>query len=294
MAHGRTRTAGRPPRVAFQGEAGAYSDEAAQVLFPRAATVGYPVFSEVFEALGAGAVQRAVLPVENTTAGVVQEVSDLLWAHDDVHVVGEHVSSIRHFLLAPSGAAVRRALSHPQALAQCAQWLREHDVEPVPFYDTAGAAREVACNPREGDAAIASAAASKRYGLRIVASDIADSHTNQTRFLVLSIGEPGPARGAGRRKLILGFTTPHQPGALARVMAVFGRHNANLTRLDSRPIPHQPFTYRFYADAEVDDSCEEDALLGDLKNASVVFRAFGAFDQDPAHANAPRHNEGSS
>ena len=103
------------------------------MLFPDTETVGLPTFSEVFEALEAKELTAAVLPVENSTAGVVQEVSDLLWSHQKVHVVGEHVSPIRHHLLASStSAVVKRALSHPQALAQCATWLRDHDVEPVP------------------------------------------------------------------------------------------------------------------------------------------------------------------
>jgi prephenate dehydratase len=264
--------------VGFQGELGAYSDEAAQRLFPDVETVGLATFSEVFQALDANELTAAVLPVENSTAGVVQEVSDLLWSYQKIHVVGEHVSPIRHHLLAATSGDVTRSLSHPQALAQCATWLRDHDIEPVPFYDTAGAAKEISLNPRQGDAAIASSAAAGRYGLKIVARDIADSHNNQTRFLVLvTDGKQSHIQG-DVRKLILGFTTKHRPGALSQVMAVFSAHEANLTRLDSRPVPDQPFSYRFYADAELDDQDNEESLLLDLRAVTLDFRLFGAFD----------------
>ncbi|HEV3310766.1 MAG TPA: prephenate dehydratase domain-containing protein [Chloroflexota bacterium] len=264
--------------VAFQGVPGAYSDEAAQALFPGSGTAGYPTFVRAFDALACGAVDVAVLPVENTVAGVVQEVSDLLWTHETVQVTGEHVSPIRHVLMTKGDAPVKRALSHPQALAQCAAWLRSNGIEPVVFYDTAGAAEEVARSGTRGDGAIASRSAAERYGLKIVATDIADSDTNQTRFLVLTgRSENALASGAGRRKLILGFTTDHRPGALAEVMAVFADHDANLTRLDSRPVPHMPFRYRFYADAEAAASSEP-SLLDALRGAALEVRAFGSFD----------------
>jgi len=265
--------------VAFQGVPGAYSDEAAQTLFPEAGTAGYETFAEALDALAGGETDMAVLPVENTVAGVVQEVSDLLWTHESVRVVGEHVSPIRHVLMAKTHGSVTRALSHPQALAQCADWLRANGIKPVTFYDTAGAAQEVARFGREGDGAIASRAAAARYGLQVVATDIANSDTNQTRFLILETKGPGHADAtAGGRKLVLGFTTDHRPGALANVMAVFARHQANLTRLDSRPVPHQPFRYRFYADAELDARGAADLVVS-LREAVLELRVFGSFSR---------------
>jgi len=141
-------------RVAFQGEPGAYSDEAVSALFTDAEAVGYPTFRLTFEALSMGAVDVAVLPVENSSAGVVQEVSDLLWDLPDLRVVREHVHPVRHCLLGWPGP-VERALSHPQALAQCDAYLHSRQIRSVAFHDTAGAARAVAEQRQPGTAAIA-------------------------------------------------------------------------------------------------------------------------------------------
>ena len=268
-------------RIGFQGEPGAYSDEAAQSLFPDAETIGHLSFAETFDALVGGQVEAAVLPVENSVAGIVQEVSDLLWTHESVHVIGEHISPIRHHLMTGGSGPVIRALSHPQALAQSSRWLADHEVTPVPFYDTAGAAKEVGEARREGEGAIASAAAAGRYGLRIVASHIANDETNQTRFLVVTAEQvPHPEIEPDRpRKMILGFTAPHRPGSMAEVLHIFARNGANLTRLDSRPVPDQPFHYRFYADCELDNVRASNYLLKDLTRAGVAFRLFGSFDR---------------
>src|SRR5579864_4999301 len=134
-------------KVAYQGEPGAYSDEAVAALFPGAEAVGFATFRLTFEALSIGAVDAAVLPVENTSAGVVQEVSDLLWetstSAPGLRVVREHVLPVRHCLLGWPGP-VERALSHPQALAQCDRYLHSRQIRPVAYHDTAGAARAVA------------------------------------------------------------------------------------------------------------------------------------------------------
>ncbi|TMB48073.1 MAG: bifunctional chorismate mutase/prephenate dehydratase, partial [Chloroflexi bacterium] len=130
-------------KVAYQGEPGAYSDEAVSSLFSGAESVGYATFRLTFDALTMGAVDAAVLPVENSSAGVVQEVSDLLWELPGLRVVREHIQPVRHCLLGWPGP-VERALSHPQALAQCEKYLHSRQIRPVTFHDTAGAARAVA------------------------------------------------------------------------------------------------------------------------------------------------------
>jgi prephenate dehydratase len=264
-------------KVGYQGEPGAYSDEAAQRLFPETESRGYPTFTDVFTAVSDGDVDAAVLPVENSLAGVVQEVNDLLWNNPQVAAVAEHVAPIRHHLLSRDGAAVTRALSHPQALAQCAGWLRKHGITPVVFHDTAGAAREVAAHGKPGDGALASRAAADRYGLTVVAADVADDVSNRTRFLVVRLRPSQPATWSGVGKLSLGFVAEHRPGGLAAVLDVFARRQFNLTRLDSRPIPQQPFRYRFYADVEVPDAREVEALLEQLRATATELRPFGAF-----------------
>ena len=229
--------------------------------------MGHPTFALAFAAVEEGRAQAAVLPVENSVAGVVQEVSDLLWAHPRLTVVGEQVSPIRHHLLSRGEAPVRRALSHPQALAQCAGWLAQHQITPVPVHDTAGAAREVAERGGPTDGAIASRAAADRYQLQIVAADIADQPSNRTRFLVV--------------RLALGLVAEHRPGGLAQVLQVFAGEEVNLTRLDSRPIPEQPFSYRFYVDAEVAEARQLPALLAALTEATAELRLFGAYPSLP-------------
>jgi prephenate dehydratase len=218
-----------------------------------------------------------VLPVENSLAGVVQEVSDLLWTHPAVTAVAEHIAPIRHHLLGRDGAHVTRALSHPQALAQCAGWLREHGVTPVSFHDTAGAAREVAERGEPGDGAIASRLAAERYGLVVLESDVADDASNRTRFLVIERSQESSPGLTGAAKFSLGFVSEHRPGGLARVVEVFARNGMNLTRLDSRPIPHQPFHYRFYADLELPDATQYSSLIRELGDVTSELRPFGIY-----------------
>jgi prephenate dehydratase len=263
--------------ILYQGEPGAYSDEAAQMLFPGASTQGLGTFQEVFSEISSNRARAAVLPVENSLAGVVQEVSDLLWLHPDLTAVAEHVAPIRHYLLGREGAPVTRALSHPQALAQCARWLHEHEITPVSFHDTAGAAREVAQRGALGDGAIASRLAADRYGLTVLATDVADEATNRTRFLVIERSKGSPSILSGAAKFSLGFVAEHRPGGLARVLEVFARNGMNLTRLDSRPIPQEPFHYRFYADVELLDAAQYSSLIGDLASVTSELRPFGTY-----------------
>ena len=129
-------------KIAYQGEPGAFSDEAVTALFPDGQATGFPTFRLTFDALEMGAVDAAVLPVENSSAGVVQEVSDLLWELPGLRIVRDHVQPVRHCLLGWPGP-VERALSHPQALAQCERYLHSRQIRPVTFHDTAGAARAV-------------------------------------------------------------------------------------------------------------------------------------------------------
>lgn len=264
-------------KIGYQGEPGAYSDETAQLLFPGTETVGHQTFGEVFAAMTKGSVSAAVLPVENSLAGVVQEVSDLLWAHPQMTAVAEHVAPIRHHLLSRDSSPVLRALSHPQALAQCAGWLSDHEISPVVFADTAGAAREVATRGADGDGAIASRAAADRYGLLVVAADIADDPSNRTRFLVVEPRSPDPKLHPGPAKLSFGFLTEHRPGGLAAVLQILARRNLNLTRLDSRPIPAEPFHYRFYADVEMATPDQADDVLDELRSATYELRPFGVY-----------------
>jgi prephenate dehydratase len=153
------------PRVGYQGEPGAYSEEAVLSLFPDADPVGHRTFTMAIDALAAGAVDRDVIPVENTLGGIVQEANDLLWERRGLRLVAEHVHPIRHCLLGFRGSPVQRVISHPQALAQTRHYLESRGIEAIPHHDTAGAARDLAERPEPGLAAIASAAAAGRCAL---------------------------------------------------------------------------------------------------------------------------------
>ncbi len=268
-------------KIAYQGEPGAYSDEAVATLFGGANALGFATFRLTFEALSVGAVDAAVLPVENSSAGVVQEVSDLLWELPGLRVVREHVQPVQHCLLGWPGP-VERALSHPQALAQCSRYLHSRQIRSVAFHDTAGAARAVAEQRQPGTAAIASRAAAKRYGLYILAESIQDDSENRTRFVVVERGEPlRPRDGVVASKCSLAFVAAHRPGSLAHALDCFARRSVNLTRLDSRPMLGRPFEYRFYLDfainGEVDAPAAAEAALSDLEEASAEIKLFGTY-----------------
>jgi prephenate dehydratase len=274
-------------KVAYQGEPGAYSDEAVSAVYPHAEAVGFATFRLTFDALEMGAVDMAVLPVENSSAGVVQEVSDLLWELPGLRVVREQIQPVRHCLLGWPGP-VERALSHPQALAQCDRYLHARQIRSVAFHDTAGAARAVAEQRQPGTAAIASKAAATRYGLYVLAEAIQDDAENRTRFVVVEKGAPARPRdvkagGNGHTawKSSLAFVTAHRPGSLAHALDCFARRSVNLTRLDSRPMLGRPFEYRFYVDFSIDGDTstaeQAEAALSDLEEASAEIKLFGTF-----------------
>jgi prephenate dehydratase len=269
-----------PPagRVAYQGEPGAYSEEAVLTLFPDASPVGHRTFTLMLDALLAGAVEVAVLPVENTLGGIVQEANDLLWERQGIRLVGEHAHPVRHCLLGRAGAPVGRAISHPQALAQTRRYLESRGIEPVPHYDTAGAARDLAERPQPGVAAVASAAAARRYGLDVLAEGIQDDDSNQTRFVVVERGEParpGLARPGGKCSLC--FVAAHRPGSLVAALQCLSSRGVNLTRLEARPIPDKPFEYRFFLDFQVADPAAAESALGDLESSTHEVRLFGTY-----------------
>jgi prephenate dehydratase len=264
--------------VGYQGEPGAYSEEAADALFPGVATEGFRAFQLVFDALTAGTVERAVLPVENTLGGIVQEVNDCLWETRGMRVTGEHIHPVRHCLLGRSGETIVRAVSHPQALAQTRGWLHAHGIQAVAGEDTAGSARQLAAHPTPGTAAIASRAAGRRYGLDILAEDIQDDDSNRTRFLVVEPGPPARPRAAGAGwRTSLAFVTGHIPGSLVAALQSLSGAGVNLTRLDSRPFVGRPFEYRFYLDYDMPSAESGEAALRALEEAAHTVRLFGSY-----------------
>jgi prephenate dehydratase len=258
--------------VAFQGEPGAYSEQAVRQYFGAAVhTLPCRSFTAIFEALHNGRCTHGMLPVENSLAGTVIPAYDLLMDHD-LSVQAEAIVKVEHCLMAPAGtklADVRRARSHYQALAQCEQTLRRLGLEAIDYYDTAGAARDLAANPEPGTAAIASELAAQTYNLEILAHNLEDLDFNYTRFFVLGRATP-PRQDPSKTSII--FTTRHVPGALYAVMGELARRDINLTKIESRPRRNRPWHYLFYVDFEghEDDPHVRDALLGILKRASFL------------------------
>jgi prephenate dehydratase len=259
-------------RVAFQGEEGAYSQEAIfQHFGAEVETLPCRSFREILEAVERGRASHGALPVENSTTGSINEAYDLLLEHD-LKIWHEVVLRVRHCLLGNPGielADVRAVLSHPSALAQCERYLASHGMESTPVGDTAGSARELAAAPRDGVAVIASRLAAKIYGLRLLDTDIQDLAFNYTRFFLLA-GEEPPRADQSKTSVV--FTTRHVPGALYACLGEFAERGLNLTKLESRPRRNKPWHYVFYLDFEghrQDPPCEE-ALLGLLRRASFV------------------------
>ena len=278
-------------RVAFQGAAGAFSEEAIHAWFGADAAVAVPCreFGDVAEAVRIGVVELGMLPVENSIAGSVAGAYDALAAGGLV-VVGELVRPIRHFLLGVPGATlpgVRRVVSHPVALAQCGRFLGDlPGVQVVAVYDTAGAAREVAELADSAMAAVAARGAAERYGLTILAPDIQDRDDNRTRFFVVARADAAPGT-AGRRgaswKTVILFETAHRSGALVAVLSPFAERGVSLTRIESRP-GDAPWHYRFFIEIEgrIEDMPVAQAVA-DAAAAARSLRVLGSFprEEDP-------------
>ena len=236
-------------RVAYQGEPGAYGEEAVVRYFgAEALPVPKASFADVFGAVADGETESGLIPIENSQAGSITEVYDLL-RHSQLVVTGELCLPVNHCLLCLPGqqlSDIRRVLSHPQALAQSDAFLRGLGVEIVAAYDTAGSAKMIQDQQLRGVAAVASERAAGIYGLEILAQGIQTIAENYTRFVALS-RQPAPVPG-GPAKTMLLLVTSHTPGALYRALGVFAAREINLLKLESRPSREKPWEYVFYLD----------------------------------------------
>lgn len=259
-------------RVAFQGERGANSEEAIQQFFgPDVETLPCRTFEDIFEAVESGAAQYAAQPIENSTAGSIDKAYDLLLDHD-LRVWGETILRVRHALLAPPGtteADIKRVRSHPQALAQCEHYIKNHGWIAETAYDTAGSARDLAASPEPNVAVIASRLAGKLYGLNELDYGIEDSYFNYTRFFILSNQAPPRAQ---RNKTSIVFRVRHRPGELYACVGEFANRGINVAKIESRPRLNRPWEYLFYLDFEghCQDPEGEAALMGLLRRTSFV------------------------
>ena len=275
-------------RVAFQGVAGAYSEQATRQFFgPEVESVPCRTLADVFSATENNQADYGMLPVENAIAGSVTQSYELLMEHD-LRIHAEVILRVRHLLLALPGtqlADLKRVRSHPQALAQCRRYLARHDLESEPAFDTAGSARDLVESKRTDTAVIASELAAELCNLDVLDRAIEDYPFNYTRFFILSLSSPPRAQ---RSKTSLLFTTPHQSGVLYECLGEFARRHVNLTKIESRPRLNQPWQYFFYLDFEghcQDPECEA-AIMGLLRRSSYV-KLLGSY---PA-ATTPELNE---
>jgi chorismate mutase / prephenate dehydratase len=280
-----------PLRVAYQGVEGSYSHLTAQRRYAgREGGVllsGHDSFHAAADAVLSGAVDLALLPIENTTAGSINETYDLL-ASTGLHITGEVVSAIEHCLLALPGVPLdelRTVISHPQALAQCAAFFAQNPhLTPRHELDTAGAARRVASANDRTLAAIASAAAARTYGLAILAHGIQTAAGNATRFVEIS-PRPAPLPEGVVAKTSLLLALADRPGALGEILMRFAGKSLSLTKIESRPIPEAPFTYRFYIDVLGHAaSAPFVAVLEELRALTTELRVLGTYAAHAADA----------
>ncbi|MGO4885486.1 MAG: prephenate dehydratase [Bryobacteraceae bacterium] len=273
--------------IAFQGERGAFSEEAARKLVGSEIEVlPCPSFEDVFRSLSEGAAAGAVIPIENTLAGSVHENYDHLLRYE-FPIVAETNVRIVHNLMAPPGvpfARVRRVYSHPVALNQCLDFFRRHPrIEKITYYDTAGSAKMIMQEPPGESAAIASAVAAEIYGAHILRRSIEDDRRNFTRFFLLRTPpyarrNPPSIPPNVQWKTSLVFSTRNIPGALFRCLSAFALRDLNLTKIESRPLRGKPWEYLFYLDflGRVDTPAARNAL-GHLGELADVLKVLGCY-----------------
>jgi len=266
-------------RIAFQGIRGAYSEAALLACFgPSTDAVGFPLSEQVFDAVEAGQVDGGFVPVENSIAGPVGVNNDLLLERS-VFATAEFYLPIEHCLLGRPGDRledVKTVCSHPVALAQCRDFINGHGMRAVPEYDTAGAAEIVAKRRTPGEAAIASKRCADVYGLTLLAERVQSVPNNITRFLAFRRGGPQDAPAGG--KTSLAFYVHDHPGALLDCLKKFAEHEINLTRLESRPVPENPFEYVFFVDLlGGDDEGALKAAISELRTAARQVKIIGSY-----------------
>jgi prephenate dehydratase len=238
--------------VAFQGVHGAYSEEAARLtLGKRCITLPQETFAAVFASVEGGRAHRGIIPIENSLAGSIHQNYDLLLSHR-LHIVGEAYLKVEHVLMCHPNSSRRRlkfVRSHPQALAQCGKFFRRHpSLQPIAYFDTAGAAQSL-MEERVLDAgALASLYAAKLYGLKILRRHVEDHLNNYTRFLVLSRHPWQPERGITSKCSITFTPARNEAGILFNILGVFALRGIDLVKVESRPDPRTPFAYLFYLD----------------------------------------------
>ncbi len=266
--------------VACQGVDGAYSGITANTLFPDSPVKYYKQFEDVFEAVNKGEAIYGVIPVENSTAGSVHESYDLIMKYR-FYVVGAYDLKIEHCLCAKEGTAyenITNVYSHPQALSQCGNFLKNFDFTGINFSNTAAAAEYVANSSKRDIGVICSEFAAKKYGLKILKRNVQNNNNNRTRFIVIS---KKLVISSDANKISLIFSIADKTGSLYRVLGRFSMAGLNLTKLESRPIENENFNYHFYVD-----------VSGSVKQQSALDLMCALYDELPEFEFLGNFNEG--
>ncbi len=278
---------GNPPRIAFQGERGAFSEEAViKLAGGKVQLVPRPTFESLFSAIPENSADFALAPLENSLAGSVHQSYDLL-LESSLHIIAEVTIPIAHCLIGCPGAkldAIRVVQSHPVALAQCLGFFVQHpEIQPIASNDTAGSVRQILEKGDASVAAIAGRRAAEYYGGSILLENLQDHPENYTRFVLLSAN---PETKENANKISLVVRVKHQPGALYSALGVFAGRGISLLKIESRPLKGSPWHYNFYLDIEGSTAEQKIAeALADLRDRAEQFRLLGCY---PAAQTNPR------
>jgi len=263
--------------VSFQGERGAYSEEAATMFFgPNVRTIPCRTFKEVFQSVEEKSVDYGIVPSENSLEGSINQTYDLL-LETLLRIRGEVKVRVRHCLLTVPGTSieeVRVVYSHPQALAQCAGFLQKLGLETIPAYDTAGSAKML-IEKRLKAGAIASERAAEIYGLTVLKRGIEDFPENFTRFFVLGRVD---VSSTGKDRTSIVFATTHTPGSLHNALGELASRQINLTKIESRPIRGTPWEYNFFVDFEGHESDPKvSEAIRALRSSTAMLKILGSY-----------------
>jgi prephenate dehydratase len=265
-------------KIAFQGEPGAYSEQAVFEYFGDVETLPCESFDVVFESVVSEACDAGLIAIENSLAGSIHQNYDLLLRHE-LQIVGEYPLRVRHCLIALPGvdkADIKKVISHPQALGQCAAYLRGLGVNTEATYDTAGSVKMIKESGRRATAAIASRRAAEIHEMQILEEGVEDNPENYTRFLAISKNASQGTEGEAKTSIV--FTLKNQPGALFKALSVFALRDIDLTKIESRPLQGKPWEYLFYIDF-IGAAHEETArkALDHLGEYALMLRVLGSY-----------------
>ncbi len=267
-------------RVAYSGIEGSFASICVSRIFPEASRISYKCFEDAYNAVVSGECDLAVLPIENSYAGEVGQVADLMFS-GSLFINGVYELPVSQCLLGVDGATldtVKTVISHPQALAQCADFIRSHGFKTIQAENTARAAREVAAKGDVSLASISSVETADLYGLKIIDHDINESATNTTRFAVFSKSADSMKHDDEFSTFILMFTIKNEAGTLAETLSILGKYGYSMRVIRSRPLKDQNWQYYFYTEVEGRLSSENgEKMLAELKKNCEFFKILGTY-----------------